>query len=99
MKRARPPFLIAVLALLAVAGLVLQGGSVPHAHDAHDGAGIYNQEHDLTLMAGLAGHAIPVDAAPAPVVDLVVAAVVAAASPTSLLRLPRSGDSRAPPSA
>ena len=64
MKRPAAPLSFAVLVLLAVAAMILQTGSVPHLHGGAQ-AGIYNQEHDLTLLAGLAGHGLPTDATPA----------------------------------
>ena len=98
MRRLAPRLLIGLLALVAASGMVLQGGSVPHLHDDHE-AGLYNQEHDLTLLAGLAGHALAPDAAPALTIEAVSAAlaVIAPARPT--LRIAGSSDSRAPPSA
>ncbi len=89
---------IALLVLLAAAGMLVQAASVPHAHTgAH--AGLFNQEHDLTLLAGLAGQGLPVEAMP-----LLATATVHASVPPFVPERPgrhatRSGDSRAPPSA
>lgn len=89
---------IAVLVLLAAAALVLQGGSVPHLHE-DDEAGIYNQEHDLTLLAGLAGHGLPADPAPSVTIDAVSATVPPSVPERPTLPCARSSDSRAPPAA
>ena len=64
MSRSRPRLVVVAVALLAVAGLLLQNGSVPHLHDDHE-PGLYNQEHDLALLASLATQAQPCEAAPA----------------------------------
>jgi hypothetical protein len=89
---------IVLLTVLAVAGLLLQHGSLPHRHDVYK-AGVYNQEHDLGLLAALASHADPPSPAPAIVVDETSAPI----APWLPLRLPvrhaRAGQTRAPPSA
>ena len=89
---------IATLVLIAAAAMVLQGGSLPHLHQA-DSAGLYNQEHDLSLLAGLAGHGVTIDATPALAMEPVSAAVVPLVAQRPAARLARSGDSRAPPAA
>ena len=45
---------LALLLLVAVAAVVLQGGSMPHTH-AGLGPGLYNQDHDGALLATLHG--------------------------------------------
>jgi hypothetical protein len=101
MARVRHPgasssrFLGAVL-LVALAALLLQGATVPHTH-AGVSPGLYNQEHDLALLATLHGAAVLHDTQPTP---LVLVAVTALAPPASGARAssPRSSvDSRAPP--
>lgn len=87
-----------LLLLLAVAGLVLQGASVPHTH-VESGPGFYNHDHDLVLLAALHGAAVLADVAPAPLVVLLVAAIALLA-----IRPPASAprptcDCRAPPRA
>ncbi|MEK7387465.1 MAG: hypothetical protein AABZ83_13575 [candidate division NC10 bacterium] len=82
--------------LLSLAGFVLAGSTVPHLH-ADGGFGLWNQEHDLSLMAALGTAAAPPDAPP--VVALVLVVVLALA-PVSfwLAGAPlRLADSRAPP--
>ena len=95
MKRVASRLTLAVLLLLAASGMVLQTGSVPHAHAA-DGA-LYNQEHDLALLAALAGHVVLADAAPAAVVDVVSALLLPFVPERPTLRVALSSDSRAPP--
>lgn len=85
-----------LILLLGLAGLVLAGSSVPHLHAAGE-AGLWNEEHDLTLMAALGTAAAQPDAAP--VVALVLVVVLALAPvwfrlASASLRL---ADSRAPP--
>ena len=90
--------LLLALAVLAAAGLVLQNGSLHHTH-AGDGIGLYNQEHDLTLLASLAANANPADAPPSLLADGVSAAVPVHAPTPHAVRHTRSGHTRAPPSA
>ena len=90
--------LFVVLALFAAGAMVLQAGSVPHRHDGK-AAGLYNQEHDLTLLAGLSGHGLPADAEPGLTSDTVSPFVSPSAPERPPVRLARSGDSRAPPTA
>jgi len=98
--KSRVPSPMLLLALLAAAAMLLQAGSVPHVHEDHDHeAGLFNQEHDLTLLAALAAHALEVDAVPAPVVAAVSAPVVPFVRAAPALRLTRAGESRAPPGA
>ena len=96
----RPAFVlpIVLLALLSSAAMVAQAGSVPHLHAAAQ-AGLYNQEHDLTLLAGLAGHGLLLDTAPALTTDVVSSFLPVLAPERPALRLTRSSDSRAPPTA
>jgi hypothetical protein len=98
MRRPAPRLLLALLALLAAAGMVLQAGSLQHLHD-NRAAGFYNQEHDLTLLASLAGQATAPDLAPSITIDAVSTPVVTTAPARPNLRAAGSGDSRAPPSA
>ena len=90
--------LLVALAVLAATGLVLQNGSLPHTHAA-DGIGLYNQEHDLTLLASFAAHASPADAPPSLIADGVSAAVPAHVPAPHAARHARSAHTRAPPSA
>ena len=98
MKRPAAPLSFVALVLLAVAAMILQTGSVPHLHGGTQ-AGIYNQEHDLTLLAGLAGQGLPSDATPALSLDTVSVPVSPFVPERPTLPLALSGDSRAPPAA
>jgi hypothetical protein len=89
----RPTRVVLLLLLLAVP-LLLQGASLPHTHF---GDGLFNQEHDLTLLA-IVGAVATLDASvPAAVFVLVVIALMAA--PRSLVATAAVADaaSRAPP--
>jgi hypothetical protein len=89
---ARTVLLVALLAL----PLLLQGASLPHTHfGAPDG--LFNQEHDLTLLA-IAGTVASLDAsAPAVTLVLVVTAMAVAARRRPVSARARTADSRAPP--
>jgi hypothetical protein len=50
--------------LLGLLAFVLAGASVPHLHTA-TGPGLWNQDHDLALMAAVGTHAGQPDAMPA----------------------------------
>ena len=95
MKRVSRATLLVVM-VLAMAGLVLQAGSVPHLH-AGQQAGLYNQEHDLTLLAGLASQGIPAHATPAAAPIEVPDRFVQYVPERSGSEPAFSGDSRAPP--
>jgi hypothetical protein len=84
------------LLLLAATGMVMQSGSIPHAH-AVGAPGVYNEEHDLTLLAGLAGHVIPVDATPSITLEPVSVPLSSYVPERPILYTALSGDSRAPP--
>jgi hypothetical protein len=87
---------LGLLLLLAAAGLVLQGASVPHTHAASS-PGFYNHDHDLVLLAALHSAAVLAGVAPAPLVVVLVAAVTALPI-RSPAPAPRSTcDCRAPP--
>lgn len=96
MKRVASRLTLGIVVILAVTGLVLQAGSLPHLHEG-DEAGFFNEEHDLTLMAGLAGHVIPVDAAPTVALAAISAPLVLFVPEHPGLRLANEGVSRAPP--
>ena len=98
-SRVRPghghPVLMLLL-LLAVATLLLQGGSLPHSHQLSK-PGLYNQEHDLAALATIGGIAtLPTTTA---IVALVVALATVAGESTQrpLGRPRRHADFRAPP--
>jgi hypothetical protein len=90
--------LILGLLILAVATVLLQGAVLPHTH-AVSTPGLYNQDHDLALLATLHSAAVLADAPPAPLVFVLVAAlaVLTIGPPASAAR--PTCDSRAPPRA
>ena len=98
MKRFASRLALVTMLLLAASGMVLQTGSVPHLH-ADGQTALYNEEHDLTLLAGLAGHVIQVDAIPVLAIDAVSAALPPFTPERLAIHFVRSGDSRAPPAA
>ena len=93
----RAPWRLAFLLLvLATVGIVLQAASLPHLH-AGNQAGLYNEEHDLTLLAGLAGHVLLAGVTPALVVALIATLLQRHVAERPPLRLRHAADSRAPP--
>jgi hypothetical protein len=97
----RPSFAsraIVALFLLASVAVMLQGGSVPHVHQGREAA-FFNAEHDLTLLAGLAAHALPADTPPLLSLGRASAPLPDFSPPPPPLRLAQSGESRAPPAA
>lgn len=97
MRRSSSAPLIVGFVVLAVAGMVLAAASVPHLH-VDDDVGFYNHEHDLTLLAGLAAHVLPVEAVTAGVpLDPPSIPLPSSVAERPALRLGSAGDSRAPP--
>lgn len=85
-----------LILLLGLAGFVLAGSSVPHLHAAGE-AGLWDEEHDLTLMAALGTAAAQPDAAPVVALVLVVILALAPVSFRLASTSLRLADSRAPP--
>ncbi len=86
----------ALFLLLGVAAFLLAGASLPHLHASGE-LGLWNEEHDLSLMAALGSAAAQLDAAPALVPVLVLVATLAPVV-VRLAGAPlRFSDSRAPP--
>jgi hypothetical protein len=83
--------------LVLLAALVLQGACVPHTHSGV-GAGVYNGDHDLTLLATTGGVA-PLPVVPLLFVDVVTAAVALAPVSAAVDGVTRDAGSRAPPAA
>ena len=96
MKRLASRLTLVTLLLLAATGMVLQAGSVSHVH-ASSHAGVYNGEHDLTLLAGLAAHVLLAETAPVFTFDSISALIPPYVPERPAARLARSGNSRAPP--
>jgi hypothetical protein len=93
-RRHTQPILAVIFLLLAVP-LLAQNGSVPHSHGSATPA-LFNQEHDLTLLA-TGGAATLADIAPL-VVGVVLIAVLSTCVPHRPIVSPcRGADSRAPP--
>jgi hypothetical protein len=84
------------LLLVAAAAMILLGAAVPHTHAG--AAGLYNQEHDLTLYA-VSGSAALVEPVPTLFVDVVLTAVSFVAVPRPSSRGTAHADCRAPPAA
>ena len=84
------------LLLAAVVTMLLQGACLPHTH-AGVGPGLYNQDHDLTLLATLHGAAVLLDAQPAPLVLCEVSVVTPAGITAPATPARSTADSRAPP--
>jgi hypothetical protein len=93
MKR---PARLALLVVLLALPLVLQGASLPHTHFGAP-HGIFNHEHDLTLLATVGTVASLVATAPAVMFVLVVMTLAASARRRPATSLVRTADSRAPP--
>jgi hypothetical protein len=89
-KRRALPMLVAVVALL------LAGASLPHTH-AGSTAGIWNADHDLTLMAAFGTHACQLDAMPALGLAIVLSAAISLATAHVAAAPRRLSASRAPP--
>ena len=96
MKRPGSHLTILVLAVLALASMVLQAGSVPHTHVGHGEAGLYNQEHDLTLHASLTAQGTLADAPPVLTIEA-VERVASSGRDRPALAVARAARSRAPP--
>jgi hypothetical protein len=87
--------ILSLLFLLLAVPLLAQNGSLPHSHDSATAA-LFNQEHDLMLLA-TGGAATLADVAP-----LIVGVVLVAVLSTCIAQRPiaspcRGADSRAPP--
>jgi hypothetical protein len=87
---------VALLLLLLTIPLLSQGATLPHTHfGAPDG--LFDQEHDLTLLA-IVGTAASLDgAAPALALTVVVIALAVAGRARPFSAVARAASSRAPP--
>ena len=65
------------VAALLLAGLLLQGATLPHSHSP-SAPGLYNEEHDLTTLATRSGDAPLPAAVPLAAVAVVVGSIVVA---------------------
>jgi hypothetical protein len=98
MRRFVPRLTIVALLVLACAGMVVQAGSLPHLHRGYE-PGIYNEEHDLTLLAALAALALLSDGVAATGIDTVVSELPPLSPERPVIRPVLASASRAPPSA
>ena len=87
----------ALLLVLGVVAFLLAGASMPHTH-AGATPGLWNADHDLSLMAAFGTHACQLDATPALGFVPLLMAIVALAA-IQVVSAPQSlSDPRAPPS-
>jgi len=84
----------ALLLLLGVVAFLVAGASMPHTHA---GPGLWNADHDLTLMAAFGTHACQLDATPVIGLAIVVAAAIALAAAPAVSAPRNLSASRAPP--
>ena len=87
----------AVVVLIAVAALLAQGACVPHTHSGV-GVGLYNEEHDLTLMSA-SSVVGPLPVTPLVFISVVTAPLALSAPPAPSAVVNRDAESRAPPAA
>ena len=80
-----------------VSALIGQGACLPHTHN-DPGGGVYNAEHDLTLLAA-SGTVAPLPAGPLLLVFVVATPVASPTLPAPFSVLTRDAESRAPPTA
>jgi hypothetical protein len=84
------------LLLVAIAVVFVQSAIIPHTH-AGVGPGLYNEDHDLALLATLHGAAVLLDAQPAPFVFAAVPVLLPPGGPAPASTPRSTADSRAPP--
>jgi hypothetical protein len=93
-RRALRGYLAGVI-LLVLVGLVTQGACLPHTHSAV-APGVYNAEHDLTLLA-VSGTIAPVPALPSFFVAFLTATIAWLPAPSAVAIVGLDAESRAPP--
>jgi len=86
---------VGVLILVLLTALVAQGACLPHTHSAV-GVGVYNGEHDLTLLAA-AGSVGPLPVTAFLFVSLVTTSLILARFAADAVVVVRDAESRAPP--
>jgi hypothetical protein len=91
MKR---PYITALIVFVLVA-LVAPGACVPHTHTGQ-GVGLFNEEHDLTLLA-IGGIAAPLPVAVLLSVVMMAVSFSASVPPAPVVFVSRDAESRAPP--
>lgn len=85
-----------LLLLLGFVAFLVASASVPHVHAGAE-SGLWNADHDLTLMAAFGTHACQPEAMPALGLVLAPAAPVTAVAPHADSVPLSLSDSRAPP--
>jgi ABC-type dipeptide/oligopeptide/nickel transport system permease subunit len=86
----------ALLLVLGLAAFLLAGATLPHLH-ASGGLGLWNEEHDLGLMAAVGSAASLTDGAPVVVLTPTVLLALAPSAERLAGAPLRLADSRAPP--
>lgn len=89
--------LTALLLLLPLFALGIEGATIPHAHRSL-GPGLFNEEHDLTNLATSRGGVTVPATVPAVAVLVVVTPLTAGTTARPAVTPCRQFDSRAPPS-
>jgi hypothetical protein len=95
-RRPQRGYLIGVI-LLVLVGLIAQGACLPHTHSGV-APGVYNAEHDLTLLAA-SGAIAPVPAQPSFFVPFLTAPIHWLPAPSAVSIVGPDAESRAPPTA
>ena len=94
----RPTRLVVIALVLAAIAMVVQPGIAPHLHAGSE-AGFYNADHDLTLLATLAGHGMPSETASPVALDVASAPLHASPDARADAGTTDSAAPRAPPAA
>ena len=87
----------AAILLLVVSALIGQGACLPHTH-SDPGGGVYNAEHDMTLLAA-SGTVAPLPAVPLLLVFVEATPVASLTAQAPFSMITRDAESRAPPTA
>jgi hypothetical protein len=85
--------LAAVVVVLVLTAVVAQGACLPHTHI---GFGVYNADHDLTLL-GAASSVGPVPVVPLLFVFVLTTALLVSKPSLAIVSVVRDAESRAPP--
>jgi hypothetical protein len=93
-RRALREYLLGVI-LLVLVGLIAQGACLPHTHSGI-APGVYNAEHDLTLLA-ISGTVAPIPALPSFIVPGLTATFVWLPVTSAVSINGPDAESRAPP--
>lgn len=85
-----------VLPAPALVAMLVSAASLPHVHGG-PGPGFFNQDHDLSTLAGLSGVALLPDASPPATLVLVAGQSLGLAAQRAVAAPRRHADPRAPP--